>query len=62
MKEKVKKLIEKNPFWSGIIVGIIFILLIAGIFQLMSKGRVDRLDKVDQIIQEDYSKFKIKIV
>lgn len=60
MKEKVKKLIEKNPFWSGIIVGIIFILLIAGIFQLMSKGRVDRLDKVDQIIQEDYLRLSIR--
>ena len=60
MKEKIKKLIEKNPFLSGIIIGISFILLVIGAIQLFSGGSTDSFDAVDQTIKEDYLRLAIR--
>ncbi|NLI41226.1 MAG: hypothetical protein GX421_08620, partial [Caldisericales bacterium] len=54
MKDKIKKLFEKNPFLSGIVVGIIFILLVIGVLKLFSGGSAGSFDEVEQIIREDY--------
>jgi hypothetical protein len=60
MKDKIKKLIEKNPFLSGIVVGIIFILLVIGVLKLFSGGSAGSFDEVEQIIREDYLRLAIR--
>ncbi|GAP40818.1 hypothetical protein [Flexilinea flocculi] len=60
MKEKIKKLVVTNPFLSGIVVGIIFILLVIGVQKLLSGGSAGSFDEVEQIIREDYLRLAIR--